>query len=97
MNLGLNRDIRKSGGPKHLRDLANDGVSGSGLVFAEELLRERAVALEHYVPLAVVGAAWILLRVASHAHEIGDALMLGLIGPAKVLHANNVRRNASFR
>lgn len=78
-------------------DLANDGVSGSGLVFAEKLFRERAVALEHDMPLAVVWAVRVLLRVAGHAHEIGDSLVLGLIGPAKVLHANDVCRNASLR
>jgi hypothetical protein len=95
--LGFNRDICKSGGPKYLCDLANDGVSHSSLVLAEELLRERTMALEHHVPLAVVGAAWIVLRVAGYAHEIGDALVFGLIGPAKVLHANDVGRNASLR
>jgi hypothetical protein len=73
------------------------GSVAAVFAFAEELLRERAVALKHDVPLAVIGAAWILLRVAGHAHEVGDTLVFGLIGLGKVLHANDIYTYASLR
>jgi len=95
--LGLNRDVCKFGSPKHLYDLAYDWLCTRNLVFAKDLLHESAVALKHDVPLTVVGAARFFLGVASHAHKIGSALILHMVGPAEVLHANNVCVDAGFR
>ena len=89
-SLGLNLNICKPGGPKCLNDLADERVIGGNLVFTEELLHERAMAFKHDVPFTVVRTAQISLRIASNAHKIGGTLVFSLVGPAEVLHANDV-------
>lgn len=93
----LNRDVRKSCGTEYPRDLANNWVIGGDLVFAKELLHERSRSLKHDMPLAIVGATRILVRVAGHAHKVGDALVASLISPSKVLHTDHIGIDAGFR
>ena len=89
-NSRLNRDIGEPSLGNNMSDRGNDGVGRRKFAYAAEPLHKSAATFNHNIPGTKVESVREHIRLAAYAYKIGSPLVLGCMGPAKVLHAKHV-------